>query len=70
MDGVQMAKKKNKKKKKGLKIFLGILIAVFVLFIGTFVGACVYLFGGLDSADLTEDEKALSVCKAGLREYT
>ena len=56
-----MAKKKNKKKKKGLKIFLGILIAVFVLFIGTFVGACVYLFGGLDSQELSEDEKALSV---------
>ena len=60
-EGMDMVKKKNKKKKKALKIFLGILIAVLVLLVGTFVGACVYLFGGLDSTALTEDEQALTV---------
>lgn len=56
-----MAVKKDKKKKKGLKIVLIVLAVVLVLLIGSVVAAGVYLFGGLNSSELTEDQAALGV---------
>lgn len=51
----------KKKKNRGLKIFLGIFISVLVILIGSVVGACVYLFGNLDTAEITESDEELGV---------
>ena len=64
MDGIEMTKKKNKKKKRGLKIFLIVLTVVLVLLVGSVVGACVYLFGGLDTVDMTNNDEELGVNEA------